>query len=163
MFSRDFMRREMPVDIDVEDEGRKIDIEDMEDAAKQAMMAYAQAIPMLATNGQDASKPLEILAQIISDRRKGRALVDSIVDAFAPEEPKELPAAEQSPEALLAAAGITGTPGMPGEPMPGEAAPAEAAPTEGQQGQPGAQQAAPAGPPDIMALLAGLGGGAPVA
>lgn len=82
MFSRDFMRREMPVELDVEEEARKIDIEDLEEAAKQALMGYAQAIPALAGAGQDPSGPLQALAKVIEARRKGVALADAVVDAM---------------------------------------------------------------------------------
>lgn len=175
MFSRDFMRREMPVDIDVEDEGRKIDIEDMEDAAKQAMMAYAQAIPMLATNNQDPSRPLEVLAKIIADRRKGRALVDSIVEAFAPKEEPEVAQAGPSPEEAMMAAMGGGAPVAPGgpegAPVAAGAAPANPASPVGPEGQPGVAAApgeaqgqggapAPGGAPDLATLLASLRGGA---
>ncbi|MFM7010601.1 MAG: hypothetical protein ACKO0Z_14940 [Betaproteobacteria bacterium] len=109
MFSRDFMRREMPVDIDVEDEARKIDIEDLEEAAKQAIMGYAQSIPALASQGQDPSAPLQALAKVIEDRRKGKPLSDSVVEAFTPKPVEPTPPA---PEAGLGGAPAGAEAGM---------------------------------------------------
>lgn len=146
MFSRDFMRREMPVDINVEDEARKIDIEQLEDAAMTAVLGYAQAIPMLASQGQDPSKIVEALGQIMDDRRKGKPITDSLADVFAPPEPpqpspEEMAMMEQQAMAEAAAQG-----GMPPEgAMPPEAA-----------AQGGAPMEAPTGPPDLATLLAGL-------
>jgi hypothetical protein len=158
MFSRDFMRRELPVDINVEDEARKIDIEDLEESAKQALMGYAQSIPALAAQGQDVSGPIKALSKVIADRRKGVSLSDSIAEAFTPEPEPEPEVEEQpSPEDMMMGMG------SPEEMM-------EMAP-EGQLPQglnasgtmegvaPGQQGMAPGGKPDLMTLLAGIGGG----
>jgi hypothetical protein len=159
MFSRDFMRRELPVDINVEDEARKIDIEDLEESAKQALMGYAQSIPALAAQGQDVSGPIKALAKVIDDRRKGKSLADSVVEAFTPEQVPEPEPAQPSPEEMMAmgspeeqmAMGMGETmgelpPGMSSQGMMEGVAP-------GQQGLP------PGGKPDLMTLLASLGGG----
>lgn len=147
MFSRDFMRREMPVDLDVEQEAQKIDIEDLEEAAKQAIMGYAQSIPALASAGQDPSAPLAALAQVIDGRRKGKDLADLVVEAFTPK-PKEAPATPEGVVAMAAegpAAGGQMPPGMDATGlMPGVA--------PGQQGQ------APGGMPDLATMLASFGG-----
>lgn len=151
MFSRDFMRREMPVDLDVEQEAQKIDIEDLEEAAKQAIMGYAQSIPALASSGQDPSGPLKALAQVIEGRRKGRDLADLVVEAFTPEpEPEQGPS---TPEDLMAMSaeedGMGGGGGMP----PGMD------PSGMMQGvAPGQQGMAPGGMPDLATMLASFGG-----
>jgi len=161
MFSRDFMRRELPVDINVEDEARKIDIEDLEEAGKQALMGYAQSIPALAAQGQDVSGPINALAKVIDDRRKGRSLADSIVEAFTPPKPEPKDQNLGGPEEALATEGMA----------PEQAQEAAGSP-QGQQGElpqglnpsgtvqgvaPGQQGMAPGGKPDLMTLLAGLG------
>jgi hypothetical protein len=162
MFSRDFMRRELPVDINVEDEARKIDIEDLEESAKQALMGYAQSIPALAAQGQDVSGPIKALAKVIDDRRKGKSLADSVVEAFTPE-PVEPPQPEMpSPEEqMMAEMGQMG-PEMAQEGMmapEGELPQGLQASGTMQGVAPGQQGMAPGGQPDLMTLLAGLGSG----
>jgi len=155
MFSRDFMRREMPIDIDVEDESRKIDIEDMEEAAKQAIMGYAQSIPAMIQQGQDPAKAIELITKVIGDRRKGRSLVDTLAEVFAP---VEAAAPEQSEADMLQAAmaGMAG--GMPGG-MPGmpTGQPTGQPTPEGQQAAPGEEgQPSPEQVPDLATLLGSL-------
>lgn len=153
MFSRDFMRRELPFSMDVEDEARQIDIEDMEEAAKQAILAYAQSIPMMIQQGQDPYKVIELISQVIDDRRKGKTLVDTLEKTF---KPVEAPMAEQaqSPEAMIQGMLGGGAPGsMPqlpgGAPTP---QPTGEAPVEGVPGEaPGEQPT-----PDLATLLASL-------
>jgi hypothetical protein len=159
MFSRDFMRRELPVDINVEDEARKIDIEDLEESAKQALMGYAQSIPALAAQGQDVSGPIKALAKVIADRRKGISLADSVAEAFMPEPEPEAPA-QPSPEEQMMAEMGQGGPQMAPEGMmaPEEQLPEGLNATGTMQGvAPGQQGMAPGGRPDLMTLLAGLG------
>lgn len=145
MFSRDFMRREMPVEIDVEEESRKIDVEDLEESAKQALMGYAQAIPALAAQGQDPSGPLRALAQVIDARRKGQSLADAVVEAMMPEpEPEPEISPESSLEQLAAQAGG----GMP--PEAGMGGPG--GPPEEMRGMPMEQM------PDMASMLASFTG-----
>ncbi len=156
MFSRDFMRRELPVDINVEDEARKIDIEDLEESAKQALMGYAQSIPALAAQGQDVQGPIKALAKVIDDRRKGKSLADSVVEAFTPEPEPEVETPEEptmSPEEMAMQE-------MMGGMAPEEQLPEGMTPQGTMQGvAPGQQGMAPGGQPDLMTLLAGLGAG----
>jgi hypothetical protein len=154
MFSRDFMRRELPFAMDVEDEARQIDIEDMEEAAKQAILAYAQSIPMMIQQGQDPYKVIELISQVIDDRRKGKTLVDTLEKTF---KPVEAPMAqqEQSPEAMLQ--GLMGGGGAPGgmPQLPGGAPtpqPTGEAPVEGVPGEAPAEEATP----DLASILASL-------
>jgi len=158
MFSRDFMRRELPVDINVEDEARKIDIEDLEESAKQALMGYAQSIPALAAQGQDVSGPIKALSKVIADRRKGVSLSDSIAEAFTPPpapEPTPQEQAQPSPEEMMAMQQAQGAMPPQQQQLP------EGLNASGtMQGvAPGQQGMAPGGKPDLMTLLAGLGGG----
>lgn len=137
MFSRDFMRRNGPVDIDSEQQKREIDVEDLEEAAKQAIMGYAQSIPAIASQGQDPSEAIKVLANIMADRRKGKDFVQAVQDAFAKPEPTEEELAMQQMEAM------GGQPGMPPQ-QPG---------MPGMGGQPGGGQ------PDLNMMLAGLTAG----
>lgn len=160
MFSRDFMRRELPVDINVEDEARKIDIEDLEESAKQALMGYAQSIPALAAQGQDVSGPIKALSKVIADRRKGVSLSDSIAEAFTPEPEPEVEE-QPSPEDMMMAQMGQGGPQMAPEGMmapEGELPPGLMESGSMQGVAPGQQGLPPGGKPDLMTLLAGLGG-----
>jgi hypothetical protein len=146
MFSKDFMRREMPIQLDVEDEVRKMDIEELENAAKQAIMGYAQSIPALASQGQDPTVPLMALVKVVEDRRKGKPLVDAVVEALTPPAPEPAPApVPGSPEEAAAAAanGQGSAPGLSANGLMQGVAP-------GQAGQ------APGGRPDLATMLAGL-------
>lgn len=142
MFSRDFMRREMPIELDVEEESTKIDIEDMEDALKQAMMGYVQSIPAQAASGQDVTGPIKLIADMIEGRRKGKSLTDVASKAFAPPEP--------TPEELANQAAAQGQ-------APEESLPAGMTPDGRMQGvAPGQQGMAPGGRPALNMMLAGL-------
>ncbi len=148
--------KELPVDINVEDEARKIDIEDLEESAKQALMGYAQSIPALAAQGQDVQGPIKALAKVIDDRRKGKSLADSVVEAFTPEPEPEVETPEEptmSPEEMAMQE-------MMGGMAPEEQLPEGMTPQGTMQGvAPGQQGMAPGGQPDLMTLLAGLGAG----
>ncbi len=149
MFSRDFMRREMPVSINVEDEARKIDMEELDESLKQALAGYASSIPALASQGQDPTKVINAVLKARTLITAGKPLHLAISEAFAPEEPKPVePTVDQA--AMLAEQGM-----MTPETLPGEAMPPEAA-QQAPAGPEGAPAAAPTGPPDIATLLAGL-------
>ncbi len=53
LISRDFLRRQMPWEINVTMEEQKIEIEKLRDSLVAAISGYAQAIPSLATQGQE--------------------------------------------------------------------------------------------------------------
>lgn len=142
LFSRDLMRREMPIDIDAEEESRKVDLEDLEESAKAAIQGYASAIPQLAAAGQDPSGAVQALGKVIELRRKGKTISEAVEAVFAPPPPPEqAPAAPSPEEMLMQAAG--------GAPAPGEES---MMPPESQEvvGQP------PSGRPDLATMLAGL-------
>ena len=143
LVSRDYVRREIPVEINVTQEEQKVDIEEMRDALRVAVAQYAQAIPALAAQGQDPSQIISRIAEVIQGRQKGMQIETIVEKAFAP---------EPQPQAPI---------GMPQMPVAG-AAPAPASqPTPVQTGgaapAPGQQ---PQGRPDIASLLASIGGAA---
>lgn len=142
LVSKDMVRRQFPFGVDVGAEEQRIEIEDLRDALIQSMAGYAQAIPMLAQQGQDPSDALQKMSEIIKGRQKGKALEDVIADVFAPKPPPETPPA--APD--IGGAG----PEAPG----GQQLPPGVAPGQAQMG--------PGGQPDLMTMLAGLNsGGAP--
>jgi len=139
LISRDYLRRQMPADLAAGDEERKVDLEDYREALKQALAGYAQAIPVLAQQGQDPREILEVLTTIIADRQKGTPIEESIAHAFQPAEP---PAPE---------------PGAEGEGGDGNQPPYGLGPTGLLKGvAPGQAGMAPGGRPDLQTMLAGL-------
>ena len=150
LISRDFLRRQMPFSFNATQEEEKVETEELRDAMKQAIASYAQAIPALASQGQDPSDILRKLSFVISERQKGTPIEISIQKAFTPEAPA--PAA--------APATVSPEQGMPGEAPAGgaEGLPMGMSETGRMQGvAPG--QIAPGGRPDVQTLLASLGRG----
>lgn len=147
LISRDFLRRQMPFSFNATQEEEKVETEELRDAMKQAIASYAQAIPALASQGQDPSDILQKLSKVISLRQRGIAIEDAIQKAFEPQVAPPATAPEQvSPES-----------GLPGEAMAGGGElPLGMGETGRMQGvAPG--QIAPGGRPDVQSLLASLG------
>jgi len=141
LVSRDYVRREIPLDLNVTQEEQRVDIEEMRDSLRVAVAQYAQAIPALASQGQDPTQIISRIAEVIQGRQKGQSLESVIGKAFAPE-----PVAPVEPQ----------LPGAAQIPVAG-AAPAPASqPTQEQQV--GAAPATGQAQPDIGQLLAAIGG-----
>ena len=105
LISRDFLRRQMPWDMNVTQEEEKVEVEELRDSLMQAMASYAQALPAMAAQGQDPTKILTAMAAVIKGRQAGDNIEDLVVAAFAPP--------PISPEE--AAAGEPPAPGVPGQ------------------------------------------------
>jgi hypothetical protein len=107
LISRDFLRRQMPWEMNVTMEEERVEVEGLRDALVAAVTSYAQAIPSLAAQGQDPSRIINSIADAIKGRMAGDNIEDVIASAFAP---------QVSPE--VAAAGEAQAPGQvpPGEP-----------------------------------------------
>jgi hypothetical protein len=143
LVSRDYVRREIPMDLNVSQEEQRVDIEEMRDALRVSVAQYAQAIPALAAQGQDPSLIVTRIAEVIKGRQKGLSLESIVEKAFAPEPPPPAPEMAMQGGPQLPAAGAA-------------PAPASQQPPQEQAGQaPAAGQK-----PDIAQLLAGLTGGA---
>jgi len=140
LVSRDYVRREIPMELNVTQEEQRVDIEEMRDALRIAVAQYAQTIPALAAQGQDPSEIVTRIADVIAGRQKGLALESVVQKVFAPPAPVEAPVA----------------PDMQGQ------IPAVGAPTAPASQQPPSEQAgqAPAAgqKPDIAQLLASISG-----
>jgi len=145
LVSRDYVRREIPMELNVTQEEQRVDIEEMRDSLRVAVAQYAQAIPALAAQGQDPSEIISRIAEVIQGRQKGLQLENVIGKAFAP---KEQPAA---PEMAM-------MPGAPGTPAAGAAPVPASQPTPEQGGA--APAAGPEQRPDIATLLASISGAA---
>ena len=145
LVSRDYVRRELPIEINVTQEEQKVDIEEMRDALRAAISQTALAIPQMVAQGQDPSKILNSFAEMIKGRQKGLQIESVVEKAFAPEPQPEAAAMQpQSPVAGMAPASAS----QPSMEQPGGAAPAAGGPQ------------APQGKPDIASLLASIGGAA---
>ena len=95
LISRDMAMRELPFTVNVTQELEKIEIEEMRAALLGSLTAYTQAIPQMATQGQDASEVVRKIAAVIKARQKGQALEDAIEETFAPQQ--EVPPASAAP------------------------------------------------------------------
>jgi hypothetical protein len=134
LISRDFLRRQMPWEVNVTQEEQKIEVEKLRDSLTMAIGALANSIPQMASSGQDPSDVLSKIAAVIEGRQKGEALETVIAKAFAPApQPQPEQGGQMPPE----------MPGMPG-----------GAPPTGLGGS--AAPAIPQGRPDVQMLLAGL-------
>ena len=142
LVSRDYVRREIPMELNVTQEEQRVDIEEMRDSLRLAVAQYAQAIPALAAQGQDPTQIVSRIAGVIQGRQKGLSLESVIEKVFTPEpQPAPMPGAEQ----MIPAAG---------------AAPANASQLPPQEQGGMAPAAGPAQRPDIAGLLASITGAA---
>lgn len=148
---RDFVQRQLPMDVDVSQLQIKIDNEQTTDALKQGVYSMLSSAGILAQQGMDPTQTLRNAAQIIALREKGIPMHEAILKTFeAPPQPKAAPQGQGAP----------GAPGGGGEqgPLMGQSAltgaPMGVAPGQAEMG--------PGGRPPMQDLLAGLtSGGAP--
>ena len=113
LISKDMAMRELPFNVNVTLEQEKIEVEKMRDALIGSLTAMTQAIPQMATQGQDPTKIVQQIAAVIKARQKGVAIEDAIEELFEPENPPA-GAEEQSEQPVPAA---------PGQPSAGGASP----------------------------------------
>jgi hypothetical protein len=140
LVSKDFIRRELPWSVNVTMEEQRIEIEKMRENLTASITASAQAIPAMVAQGQDPTKLIQNIADVIERRRKGESIESAALAVFKVETPAQPPQSEMAP---------------PGSQGPVEQAPpSPAAPGQPSGGAP-QQQGAPA---DLATMLAGLGG-----
>jgi hypothetical protein len=151
LISRDFLRRQMPWDMNVSMEEEKVEVEELRDALIQAVAGYAQALPALISQGQDPTDILTKMSKIIQGRQAGDPIEEIIAAAFAP---APTPPQQQNSPEVGNAAGEASAPGQApsGEPSGGGPNAQGLMP----QVAPGQQGMAPGGRPDLQTLLAGL-------
>ena len=140
LISKDMAMRELPFTVNVTQELEKIEIEDMRAALLGSLTAYTQAIPQMATQGQDASDIVRKIAAVIKARQKGQALEDAIEATFASQ--------QQVPPAGASNPSVEQT-----SPAPA-GAPVGGSPQEGTAGLLPPEQ-----PPDIQSVLSSLTSG----
>ena len=136
LISKDMAMRELPFNVNVTLEQEKIEIEKMRDALIGSLAAYTQAIPQMASQGQDPSDIVRKIAEVIALRQKGKVIEDAIQDVFAVQNPPAgaQPTVEQP------------VPAAPGAPVGGT-------PQQGQQPEIQPQQK-----PEVQTLLSTLTG-----
>jgi len=88
LVSKDFMRRQMPADLDAGEEERKIDVEALRDSLQAGVLGMAQAIPAMAQQGQDPLPALELITAAIDARKKGTPIEDVVEKTMTPDEPE---------------------------------------------------------------------------
>lgn len=146
---RDFVQRQLPMDIDVTALQAQIDNEQVTDALKQGVFGMLASIGIMAQQGMDPTQILRNSARIIELREKGLPIHEAILKTF------EAPPAPPSSGA--------GGPGAPGAAAPGGQEGPGALPgmnpTTGSPMGIAAGQAGmgPGGQPDMQTLLASLG------
>jgi hypothetical protein len=140
LISRDMAMRELPFTVNVTQELEKIEIEDMRAALLGSLTAMTQAIPQMATQGQDPSEIVRNIAAVIKARQKGQALEDAIEATFAPQQPVPPAGAQQMVEQTSPAPAAASAGGALPQEMAPEIPPAETP------------------PPSIMNLLSSLSG-----
>ena len=142
LVSKDFIRRELPWAVNVTMEEQRIEIEKMRGNLTAAITASAQAIPAMVAQGQDPTKLIQNIADVIERRRKGDSIEAAALAVFQVETPEQPMQPEMAP---------------PGTQGPVEQAPpSPAAPGQPSGGAP-QQQGAPAGAPqDLGSILAGM-------
>lgn len=144
LVSRDFVQRQLPMDIDVVQLQAQIDKEQVTDAVKQGLFAFLQSAGIMAQQGQDPLPMLEKAIGILAQLEKGKPFAEAAVKVF---EPPKLTAEQQA----MQQQGAPG--GAPGEGQPPFGMQPNGLPRGVAQGQAGQ---APGGRPDVMSMLATL-------
>jgi hypothetical protein len=93
LFSKSFMRRNLPLSMDVGEEERVIDVERLRDASLGSVEALAGAIPQMAATGQNPQEIIRIMGELVEARKKGTPIEKAIAEAFAPKEEPPTPGA----------------------------------------------------------------------
>jgi hypothetical protein len=149
LVSKDYVRRNLPVDLNAVDEEKKIVVEQSRLALVQGFGALAQSVPQLVAAGQDPTNIIQNFAAFIKEVEGGGNVEDAALRVL---KPQPAPGASSPPEAA--------TPPGPGGSAPGGAPPGDG--TEMQGGQLVAAGPQAQGRPDLQQLFAGLSGsGAP--
>lgn len=83
LISRDYLRRQMPWEMNITFEEQRIEVEELREALLNAVAGYSQAIPSLAAQGQDPSKVINALTEAIKARQEGKEIEEALSEAFA--------------------------------------------------------------------------------
>lgn len=142
IISKEYLARNLPVDINATEEQSRIAVEEARNSILLGFSALTQAIPQLAASGQDPSEVIRQQARFIELMQKGESVESAATMALAPPAPPP------------------GAPGQAGEPGPGGGGSPgpQGFSTSGLPGElrPGLASEGPNGRPDLNMLLAGL-------
>jgi len=115
LISRDFLQRNLPWELNITEETQQIQVEELRDSAVAMIGAMAGALPQLILQGQDPSKLLTSIAQVIKGRQEGKEIEILVQEAFMPEPaPQGPPGVEPSPGQLPQGASTGPTSAPPG-------------------------------------------------
>ena len=143
LISRNFLRSQMPWDINVTMEEQQVEVEKLRDAILGMLGGLAGALPQMVLQGSDPTKILASMGKVIKGRQEGKQLEELVEEAFAPEpQPQTPPGVEQN----AGQAPMMGGPGAP--PAPPGASPAGGPPPPNANAQ----------VPPMETLLAGMNG-----
>ena len=145
LVSRDFVQRQLPMDVDVASLQAEVDKEQTTDALKQGVFSLLSSMGIMAQQGMDPTQILMQAAKMI-ELRERMPMHEAILAAFQPE-PQPAPTSPAGPPGAPGADGGQGG-GVPFGVNPTTGAPGGIAPGQAQMG--------PGGKPDVMSLLAGL-------
>lgn len=143
--------RQLPLEIDSTQLVQNIEVERMREAGLAGLLATAQAIGPIITQGGDVSSILSGLAHAIKDRQSGKPIEEALL-RFAPPPPQPGQQQQGGPDASGGSPDGSGGPGQGGMPPPGlEPSGLLQGVAPGQAGTP------PGGRPSVQQLLASLG------
>lgn len=123
LMSKKTGRQYLPVDFDREADERQQNLEMVRESVAASIAAYAQAIPQMASMGQDPRQAVEQIAEFAKRIEKGDTPETAAQKVFAPKQPaqEQAPAEDPLQQMLEAAAGGAGAPpALPGAQTPGQ-------------------------------------------
>lgn len=145
---RDFVQRQLPMDIDVVQLQQQVDNEETTDALKQGVYSMLASMGIMAQQGLDPTDILRKTASIIAMREKGKSFHEAVLEAFVP--PEQPPGGGSIPgEPATATGDGSSSPGGLPPGMQASGLPFGIAPGQAEMGQ--------GGRPDMQTLLASLG------
>lgn len=86
---RDTMQRMLPFEVDVDALQRRVDIEQISDAAKQGLFALLANAPMMGEQGMDPLKTMQRAVQVAKARENGTPFLEALEKAFTPDEQEQ--------------------------------------------------------------------------
>jgi len=114
LISKSFLRRNLPVNLNVSEEEKVIDVEKLREAAMMSVQQYSQTLPMIAEQGGDPQKVIQTISTLIDERKKGTPIEEAIERAFTPEEEPQVSPAGVAPGPAAAEAQPPGAGVSPG-------------------------------------------------
>lgn len=144
---RDFVQRQLPMDLDVVQIQQMVDNEETTDALKQGVFSMLASMGIMTQQGLDPTAILLQTSKVIELREKGKPFHEAVQEAFAPKPPPEQPGDELTPGPATPGSESSSSGLPPG--MQASGLPFGIAPGQAEMGQ--------GGRPDMQTLLASLG------